>query len=208
MMFFDLETTTLGAYDYDAKIILAQIYHRNRLTLLKEWDLGEKELIIKLSEIFRDLKPYEPVITYNGGFDFGYVTNRIGLLFDEDERILYDSRFRVMVKHIDVFQYVGRYMVPFNIVLRLNGIGQDHADYGCVMKQMYEKKEYNNIVGHGSEDVVLLNDLLKICPDLEFGNQLGIKYGSVYKQYQEEREYRMMELRKKYGVKKLKQRKM
>ena len=37
-------------------------------------------------------------------------------------------------------------MTPLSILLKIEGIQQDHADYGCVLKKMYELKEYYFVI--------------------------------------------------------------
>ena len=199
MMFFDIETTTLGAYDYDAKVVLSQTLRDGKLTLLPLWKMSEYDLIMELSEIFYSLEDYEPVLTYNGGFDFRYITNRISkVMGTEKSRI--ESRFRIKVKHIDMFQYSDKFMVPLSTVLKIYNIKQENPDYGCVMRQMYELGEFNNIINHGVEDVELLQDLIDKEPLFADGEKIFLDT-KLCIQYGRERRKRMDTLREKYGVK-------
>ena len=198
-MFFDIETTTLGAYDYDAKVVLAQTLRDGELTLLPLWKMSEQDLIIKLSEIFYSLDDYEPILTYNGGFDFRYITNRISKVIGVGKSRI-ESRFRTKIKHIDMFQYSQGFMVPLSTILKIYNIRQENSEYGCVMKQMYDLEEFNNIINHGVEDVELLKKLIDKESDFANGKVINLDSYLCWK-YSNERKKRQSELRRKYGVK-------
>jgi len=112
--FFDLETLSLNPYVDGAKIILAQIKYGDKIELIREWDFGEKALILRLAKVFSGFPRYTPVFTYNGGFDFNYLIGRINQLFEQDvNKEKYHKIFIQNIKHCDLLQFDGGYFVSF-----------------------------------------------------------------------------------------------
>jgi uncharacterized protein YprB with RNaseH-like and TPR domain len=172
-IYFDMETyPAFNPHHKDAKIILAQILVENKLQpiILKEWEIGEKKLISELYEIFSKLPKFTPVVTYNGEFDFRWLSMRIGTLFeDREEREKMYYPIFMKRKHCDLMQYNKKFkyntygsFVRLEDVLKKYNIKMKSPYRGSHMKELYDNKDYRGIIEHGIDDVVCLEQLLKI----------------------------------------------
>lgn len=161
--YFDLETTTLNPYVNEAKIILAQVRYNDKSYLFKEWELGEKDLIYKLGDLFNTFPKYTPVVTYNGGFDFNYLISRINLLdFDILQKSLIHHDFIQNVRHCDLLQFDNGYFVPLWKICKKHDMPLQSTYDGKHMRKLYEMKEYDYIIEHGLEDIEILEKLVKL----------------------------------------------
>jgi len=161
MMFFDIETTSLNPYSDESKIILAQVRRNGVTHLFKEWELGEKQVINILLNEFCKLEKYEPVITYNGSFDFHFIMGRINELgYDIYQKETMHHIFTT-IKHCDLLQFDNGYFVSLEKICNQYNIPVTYKAYGKHMKKLYEKMEWEKILLHGEEDLILLEELIE-----------------------------------------------
>lgn len=157
-VYFDLETLSLNPYSTDAKIILAQVKYGIESKLLKEWEIGEENLIVELIGIFSRFPKYTPVFTYNGGFDFSYLMGRINQmdLSREFKEEIHDVFIR-NIKHCDLLQFDNGYFVPFWKICKLYNMPLTSEFDGKMMGKLYEDKNWDKILEHGLEDIEALD---------------------------------------------------
>jgi len=166
--YFDMETTGLNPHFEDAEILTTQFMDNDgNFKVFTRWELSEKDLIEKTQNFFVDINfrqraypTYNPIFTYNGGFDFHYLMGRIGYLFNEKEkRVLHNTMIRYS-KHCDLLQFNNGYYVSLQKLVNKHNIKRKTNFMGSDIYELYKKQEYESIVNHAYDDVNILKQLV------------------------------------------------
>lgn len=170
--YFDTETIGLNPYSVDAKMVTAQITDDNgNEIVLKEWELGEMELLMELKKIFNNInfksdksefyiKTYNPVFTYNGAFDFNYIMGRVNMLFDS---LIISDYHDILIrgtKHCDILQYDNGYFVSLAKLANEYDIKFECEYNGSHIQALYNDKKYDFIVAHALDDIRVVKCLV------------------------------------------------
>ncbi len=163
MAYFDMETIKLNGYMLDAKLLTAQYSLGGKdVVIFKEWELGERDVIISISNAFREFIKYTPIFTYNGSFDFHFLMDRADVIgfSKEEKRILHDVMIRTK-KHCDLMQYgkYGEYRKFFDVCSDYDIFPQS-TWRGKNMELLYINENYDGIIAHATDDIMMLVELV------------------------------------------------
>ena len=167
-LYLDSETLSLNPYNVNAKIITIQIGKMRKdktlqIDVYREWEykLGESELIMDIIKRLSVLPKYTPIFTYNGLFDLFYLIGRCNKLnFDNEVIELLNTIFTSTVKHCDLMQYDNGYFISLDKLCIQYKIDSKCVFKGKDINMLYEKKDYNNIISHGEDDIERLYRLV------------------------------------------------
>lgn len=165
-MYIDSETLSLNPYSEGAKIITFQIGVKIGNTLnidvYREWNyLDESGLIIDVVKRLSEVPHYTPVFSYNGLFDLFYFMGRCNKLgFDNEFLERLNTTFMSRIKHCDLIQYDNGYLVSLDKICSQHKIDSKCLFKGKDISMLYEKKDYNNIILHGEDDIERLYKLV------------------------------------------------
>ena len=143
VLFFDTETLSLNPYADDAKLITTQIKVNGTMTVLKEWDIGEVNLILELISRFDAFannfknRKYMPVVTYHGLFDILYIFGRMNVLGFSEFDVQKAMELFMTIKHIDLLQYDNGYLLSLNAVCMKYNINPECIFDGSDIHRLY-----------------------------------------------------------------------
>jgi hypothetical protein len=165
-IYFDTETLSLNPYSFEAKLIATQIgtcingYFESEICC--EWNniTGEINLIEGINKRFNILPKYTPVFTYNGLFDIFYILGRCHVLKLDNIYSSLLQRFMDGFKHCDMMQFDNGYYVSMDRVCKAYNIIADSPYSGKDIKDLYDRKDYKNIIAHGKDDIKRLYRLV------------------------------------------------
>jgi len=185
VLFFDTETLSLNPYADDAKLITTQIKVNGTMTVLKEWDIGEVNLILELISRFDAFannfknRKYMPVVTYHGLFDILYIFGRMNVLGFSEFDVQKAMELFMTIKHIDLLQYDNGYLLSLNAVCMKYNINPECIFDGSDIHRLYYEGQFNDIVAHGTDDVNRLYRLVTETPlsDRFFIDNIGVLNG-------------------------------
>ena len=174
-IYFDIETS--GLNPMYKKIVLIQLLNDvGELTLLKEWEIGEKEMIKSFYEYLNELPKFTPVVHYNGSaFDIPFILVRTRMLDMND----YWEEFRNNV-WVDLIKFIDCRTIKFDNLAKHYGYEWKCEYKGEDIPEFYTDKRYDDICSHGVDDVEALKHICENSDTLDL-----LVWGNRQKEYRQ-----------------------
>jgi uncharacterized protein YprB with RNaseH-like and TPR domain len=170
MIFFDIETTGLEAFNH--RVLTIQWKSGGDVTMLKAWESDEPTILVAFVKFLESVSKNETIFGYNVlKFDVPFIVERLrqhGLMTAEMHRMIHDRKW------FDLYQFQGDNYWSMDAWCQAFGIQRACAVKGYEIPLLYEGKRFREIEEHAVDD-------LNICEQLV--GKLKVEYPDIFRMY-------------------------